>query len=152
MRVDSMLVASSSVLLGSSPQQLRLAVESRAYSNKWRTFIRRRLVVARGAVAQFPRRSINSRERPKDRFTTRTGGASLLPRRSRVFSHVAKMNVRFTRRAFSIPSYLAYTRKIDLTLLSHELFTIEKQSAALNFVPEILEISKRSIAMRFVRL
>lgn len=36
------------------------------------------LFVARGAVAQFPRRSINSRERPKDRFTTRTGGASLL--------------------------------------------------------------------------
>lgn len=31
---------------------------------------------ARGTMAQFPRQSINSRERPKDRFTTKTRGES----------------------------------------------------------------------------
>jgi len=134
MRINSMFF---------SPQQLRLAVESRASSNKWRTFIRRTrcggpVSATEHKFARAPERQIYDEDRRRE--------SSSLPRRSRssVFPPTSPRWT-YVLRVARFRSYHigAYTRKIELTLLSHELFTIERQNAALsaNFV-EVLEISR----------
>lgn len=61
---------------------------------------------ARGTVAQFPRRSINSCERPKDRFTTETRGESSSSEKKLLLRFLPRHRDEHTARcAFLILSY-----------------------------------------------